>query len=142
MSYRSEGEPVTTQPYRVVLVVDRNAGDRIPELARAFHVWVVESPINTPAIQRFWLPQRTAPEADPLGPGITSFKASEAESTEEICARIAADVDEHHGEYAHDPRWSEIAVYGTSLSKRLQETLAQLGATEFEMTQEGFVCRR
>lgn len=133
---------MSIQSYRVGLVVDRNLGDQIPELARSFHVWAVESPINTAVIQRFWETERSEPDMDPLGPGITSFKASEAESAEEMCARIAGEVDEHHGEFAHDPPWSEIAVYGVTLSKRLREVFTQLGATAFAPTQKGFICRR
>lgn len=133
---------VSTQSHKVGLVVDRNFGDRIPQLARSFHVWVVESPSNTPVIQRFWETERAEPDADPLGPGITSFKASATESAQEMCARIAGDVDEHHGEFAHDPPWSEIAVYGVMLDRRLQEVFTELGVTEFAPTHEGFICRR
>jgi hypothetical protein len=133
---------VSTQSYKVGLVVDRNFGDRIPELARSFHVWVVESPSNTPSIQRFWETEHSKPDADPLGPGITSFKASEGESAQEMCVRIAGEVDEHHGEFAHDPPWSEIAIYGASLNNRLLEVFEELGATEISPTPEGFICRR
>jgi len=133
---------MSSQPYRVGLVVDRGFGNRIPDLARTLHIWVVESAINTPVIQRFWATESSEPTADPLGPGITSFKASETESADDACARIAGDVDEHHGEFAHDPAWSEIAVYGAKLTNRLREVFEELGATKFERTHEGFICRR
>lgn len=133
---------MTTQSYKVGLVVDRDFGNRIPELACAFHVWVVESPSNTPIIQRFWQMERSEPDEDPLGPGITAFKASEAESAQEMCARIAGDVDEHHGDFAHDPPWSEIAVYGVTLDERLRKVFEELGTTRFAQTRDGFICRR
>jgi hypothetical protein len=133
---------VRAQSYKVGIVVDRNYGDRILELASSFHLWAVESPSNTPTIQRFWAIAHPEPDADPLGPGITSFKAPETESAEEMCARIAGDIDEHHGEFAHDPPWSEIAVYGVTLNGRLRDVFAELGATEFAPTQDGFICRR
>jgi hypothetical protein len=125
---------MSNETYRVGLVVDRSYGERLVELARSFHVWAVASPSNTPVIQRLW--------AEATSAGITSFKASEEESAEAMCARIADDIDEHHGELAHDPPWSEIAVYGVSLSERLREVFAELGATEFAPNEEGFVCRR
>jgi hypothetical protein len=59
-----------------------------------------------------------------------------------MCARIAGDVDEHHGEFADDPPWSEIAVYGAALDERLRAVFAELGATDFELLDDGFVCRR
>jgi hypothetical protein len=133
---------MSTQSYRVGLVVDRNFGDRISDVAKSFHVWAVESPINTPVIRQFWDAERGKPEEDPFGSGITSFKASEVETAEEMCTRIAGDIDEHHGEFAHDPPWSEIAVYGVTLNERLREVFAELGATEFEPTSGGFICRR
>ena len=133
---------MSNQSYKVGLVVDRDFGDRIPELARSFHVWVVESPSNTPVISRFWETECLELGADPLGPGITSFKASEGEAAQEMCARIAGEIDEHHGELAHDPPWLEIAVYGATLDNRLREVFKELGATRFASTREGFICRR
>jgi hypothetical protein len=138
----AKGLAVSVQPYKVGIVVDRSFGEEIPELAHSFHVWAVESPINTPAIHEFWEMEYMDPGADPLGPGITSFEASEGESTEEMCARIARDVDEHHGEFAHDPPWSEIEVYGVKLSGCLEDVFVQLGAAEFELSKKGFICRR
>jgi hypothetical protein len=82
------------------------------------------------------------PTADPLGPGITSFLAIEGESQEEMCSRLAGDVDEHHGEFSHDPPWSEILVFGVPLSERLRASFTELGASQFEITQDGFICRR
>jgi hypothetical protein len=117
-------------------VVDRNFGDRIVEIARSCHVWVLESASNTPVVRRLWA------AANPLSPRITTFAARDPESAEDACARIAGDVAQHHGEYAHDPPWSEIVVYGVSLDERLREVFGDLGATQFALTQEGFVCRR
>ena len=110
--------------HKVGLVVDRSFGERIVELARSFHVWVVESPANVPFVRRFWESQL----AD-SGPA-------------DICARIAETVDQHHGEFAHDPPWTELEVFGVELDAALQEVFKDLGATTFEPTPEGFVCRR
>ena len=123
-------------------MVDRNLGEGLATLARSFHVWVVESPSNTPAIQRFWTMDRLDPNAGLIDRGITSFAANEGESVEEMCVRIAEDIDEHHGEFAHDPPWTEIEVFGVPLSKRLEDVFIQLGATHFEPSREGFICRR
>lgn len=132
----------STPAYKVGIVVDRNYANRIPELARAFHVWVVESPKNSAAIQQFWAGEKSDAFGDPLETGITSFKPREGESAQALCAGIAEYVDEHHNAYAHDPPWSEIEVYGADLDDQLREVFSDLGATSFEKTEEGFVCRR
>ncbi|AKU98838.1 hypothetical protein AKJ09_05502 [Labilithrix luteola] len=64
------------------------------------------------------------------------------ESANATSTRIASDIDEHHGEFAHDPPWSEIHVYGTPLSHELEQVFRELGATEFEPTKDGFISRR
>jgi hypothetical protein len=132
---------VSGQQHRVAIVVDRSFGERIADLARTSHVWAVESPENTPAIREVWDREAADPDpgADPLGPGVTSFAADEAESPEETCLRIADVVDEHHG--AHDPPWCEIEVFGVELSPALRELFLELGAATFERTSAGFLCR-
>ncbi|MBN9682351.1 MULTISPECIES: hypothetical protein [unclassified Corallococcus] len=129
-------------PHKVGIVVDPGFGDRVAELARVFHVWVVESRENTPVIQGIWKSGLVEAAADPLAVGVTSFATFEGESLEEMCARIADDVNVHHGEFAHDPPWSEIEVFGGKLTSILRHVFEELGATAFTPTQEGFVCRR
>src|SRR5262245_18136103 len=131
-----------TVKHRVGLVVDRALGERIEELATLFHVWVVESPVNNPAIKRVREAGGPDPSTEPQGTGVTSCHAAHTESTEDMAARIAADVDEHHSEFSHDPPWSEIAVFGAPLTERLRDLFMQLGATAFDSTADGFVARR
>ncbi|HMR10978.1 MAG TPA: hypothetical protein PKA88_34605, partial [Polyangiaceae bacterium] len=64
------------------------------------------------------------------------------ESPAEICVRLSEELEAHHGEFAHDPPWSEIEVYGVSLSPELESVFRELGATAFESTIDGFICRR
>lgn len=133
---------MASPPYRVGLIVDRNFGDRISDLARAFHVWVIASPRNSPVIRAFWNGQSRGHDEDLLASGITSFDATDQESPEDSCVRMASELDEHHGEFSHDPPWSEIAVFGAKLSASVKNAFAEIGATSFESTSDGFVCRR
>jgi hypothetical protein len=55
---------------------------------------------------------------------------------------MAAEVDEHHGEFAQEPPWSEIEVVGATLSPKLRTVFTEIGATEFASTAGGFVCKR
>jgi hypothetical protein len=128
--------------YKVGIVVDRLFGNRIVDVARSFHVWVVESLDNMSAIQQVWESNLSDSKSDPLGPGVTTFVASEEETPEAICARIVYDVEAHHGEFAHEPAWSEIEVFGVKLSPALKKVFEEIGATAFESTQDGFICCR
>ncbi len=128
--------------HKIGLVVDRAYGDRLLELARTRHVWVVESPINTPIVRGYWNSSDAQTPLDPEGPGITSFDAEECESPEETCTRIADDIDTHHGEYAHVPPWSDIAVIGVPLTEHLRHVFSGLGAVSFKALPNGFICTR
>jgi hypothetical protein len=129
-------------PHKVGIVVDPTFGLRLGDLARRFHVWVVDAGDNAPVIRQLWNGERANTPGDPLGSGVTAFTVNDAESAEATCARVAGDVDEHHGEFGHHPPWSEIEVFGTELSPALQVVFQSLGATVFVPTSEGFVCRR
>ncbi len=128
-------------PHKVVIIVDRKLGRQIVDVARRFHTWVVESSINTPVIQCMWA-EDVGGEVGRVGPGITSFEATESETSEDLCARMAAEVDEHHGEFAQEPPWSEIEVIGAIPSPRLRAVFTEIGATAFVATAGGFVCTR
>ncbi|MFB1480313.1 hypothetical protein [Corallococcus sp. RDP092CA] len=127
---------------KVGIVVARDFGSRVADLARVFHVWVVESRANTPVIHGVWKSGLMEAAVDPLAGGVTSFAALEGESPEAMCARIAGAVDEHHGAFAHDPPWSEIEVFGVKLTSTLRHVFDELEATACTPIQEGFVCRR
>lgn len=134
---------MSTEFYKVALVVDRTFGERLLGLAHRFHVWIVDSPINTPVIQQVWNTERSEDNAGFSGPGVTSFKAGDEELPHDMCVRIVEDIDEHHGEFSQVPPWSEIAVYGTTLSDELRDVFSEFGATEIlPVLSGGFICRR
>jgi hypothetical protein len=127
--------------HKVGLVVDRRFGNRLLDLERSIHLWVVESPANSVIVQQIWSTEESS-RKDDLSSGVTSFQASDSESPEETCLRIASDLDEHHGEFGHNPPWSEIEVFGTELTPSLRQAFGELGATVFDRTRNGFRCRR
>ncbi len=128
--------------HRVAIVVDREFGPALSALASRYHVWVVESPTNSPFVREEWEQQSSDSDTDPMGLGVTSFEAAAEEPAEAMCERIADDVEDHHGEFGHDPPWSEIRVVGVSLGPRLEEVFGDFGVVEFVRTPDGFVCRR
>ncbi|MCA1828782.1 MAG: hypothetical protein ABR567_16885 [Myxococcales bacterium] len=109
---------MTESRHRVGIVVNPNFAERIAELARTMHTSVVESPFNTPVVQR--ISARETERGHSLESGVTSVAATEHEPVEEICAGLARKIDLHHGEYSRRPPWSEIAVVGVELTQRLR----------------------
>lgn len=130
------------KPHRVALVVDRHFGRALPALAADYHVWIVQSATNAPAIKDVWGRETLGKETDPLGTGVTAFEADIDEPADAICCRMAEEVAEHHGEFAHDPPWSEIRVVGVTLSPQLDEAFRAIGAVDVVAADDGFLCRR
>lgn len=128
--------------HKVAIIVDREFGASLVDLASQYHVWIVESSANTPVIHEVWSSEALDGDGDPLGPGVTAFQAGAEESPDEMCERIAYEVDDHHGEFGHDPPWTEIKVIGAALSPRLEEAVHDIGAARLCVTPNGFICRR
>lgn len=128
--------------HRVGIVVDRHFGPHIKAIAERHHVWVVRSAENDPVIEAFWKNEQASTDQDLLATGITRFIADEDESPEDICLGIIVDVDKHHNEYAHDPAWTEIHVFGVTLCEALQGAFENIGGVYFKETENGFICWR
>jgi hypothetical protein len=102
------------------------------------HVWACDSPENRLVANRAWASaQRVS-----LEHGITLFKYSESDSSDQVCLDILETVDLHHGEYSHAPPWSEVEVYGAQLTPTLESALVELGFSKFHQTTDGFVAVR
>lgn len=127
---------------RVSIVVDRDYGERILQLAKSSHVWVVDSLDNRPMVERFWREGRLNEKADPFDWGITMFEAESEESPQMSCARILWDVEDHHGKFSQEPPWLEIEVHGAPLDNRLRGLFLELGVVSFEGRSGGFIGRR
>ncbi len=93
-SWKRKSKRMRPTGHKVCLVVDRKLGARIAALADSCHVWAVASPVNTPVIQTVWGAAAATPDDDPMGPGVTSFRADDlTESSESICMRLAEEID-------------------------------------------------
>lgn len=123
--------------YRIALVVDDFFGARLLDLARERYVWVVDSTCNAPWIQRSWAASPADVE-DPLLLGISSFSRYLNENDDDLIVRLLEMIDEHHGEFAHDPPWSEIEVLGARQSERIAEAAQLFGVDRIEETETGF----
>lgn len=126
--------------HRVALVLEVKFGPQLEALAETRHVWAVRSTENESAAHRFWSEERDD-GSDPLCSGITLFDPQGA-TNEEVCLSILDDIDEHHGEFSHDPALNVLEVYGASLTKRIREEFSSLGFRRFDRSEVGFVAFR
>jgi hypothetical protein len=62
-----------TQPYRVFVVVDRDYGQRLAELAETGPVWIVDTPANRSVAQEIWAARPNSSHLE----GVTTFKVPE-----------------------------------------------------------------
>lgn len=126
--------------YRIVLVVDEQFGSRVLELVRTAYVWLVESAENDLWAKEVW--ESSQDTDDPLLHGLSTFKREQEEMGDALIIRLIDMIDEHHGEFAHDPEWSVIDVLGTSLSDAIQEAVVGYGVDRCETIPGGFRLHR
>jgi hypothetical protein len=135
MNYQNED--MNAKPERVTIVLDPEFGERLSDLARDAHVWVVDSAQNKVAVEHYMEELKSR-----------SINAEEQKLTLTIFHRRKLDsgfletLEDHHGEYAQNPPWSEIEVIGSLLDKQTQELLKDWGFRDFEPTSEGFIARK
>ena len=89
--------------YKVHIIIDPEYGEKIRNLPEGEPVWVVESSINYPIIQSLW--EQNILYTNHLT-GITSFQNSNYDSNDDILLSMIDSIEDHHGEYSHDPPYN------------------------------------
>ncbi len=128
-----------TKHHRVAVVFDEHAGAWLAALAARCHVWLVASEENQKAAQDGW--QTAGPVADDLASGVTTF-TREAQRADEALASVLELVEDHHGEFAHDPPVDEILVVGLEPTDAVSSVLRDWGYTSIHIDAEGLSARR
>lgn len=124
--------------YRIFVVLDRDYGERLSELARTGPVWIVDTPVNRATAQQVWAVYPSRSHLD----GITTFKTSDDCSPEDTLINELDTIDLHHGTYSANPPYTVLEVIGAVLSERLKTELSQFGFDDFQPTTEGFRAAR
>jgi hypothetical protein len=124
-------------PYKVIVVVDRNFGERLVTLPEGTPVWIVDTPINSPVAHCLWKERK---HNDLMG--ITIFQADSFISPEAILIGELDTIDLHHGSFSADPPYVQLEVYGTHLCNEIRTELFRYGFNEFDSTLEGFRASR
>jgi len=125
-------------PYTVYVVVDREFGDRLSELAADVPVWIVNTTLNRTAAQSLGKERK---HEDHLR-GVTTFEGSESSSPEDLLVSQIDTIDLHHGIYSASPPYTIFEVLGAPLSDRIKAELSKFGFTEFSATRKGFCASR
>jgi hypothetical protein len=123
-----------TQPYRVFVVVDRDYGQRLTELAKTGPVWIADTPANRSAAQEIWAahPNRSHLE------GVTTFKIPEGISSEDMLINELDTIDLHHGTYSGKPPYTVLDVICTAITAILKAELGDYGFDNYQDTAQGF----
>ena len=125
-------------PYKVVVVVDREFGEKLSELEQGVPVWIVDTPTNKPVAERFW---KKRPNEGHLT-GITTFNDLPSLSREESLLSRLDTIELHHGAYSADPPYTVLEVFGTQLTDNAKGVLSEYGFDKFQITSTGFVTSR
>jgi hypothetical protein len=125
-------------PYRVIVVLDREYGEHLSELPPKVPVWIVDTPLNRAAAQKSWAADSQRSHLV----GVTTFKTRSDSSPEEALVSELDTIDLHHGIRSANPPYTVLEVVGTNLTVALESTLSQLGFNQFEATPRGFCAMR
>jgi hypothetical protein len=125
-------------PYRVFVVLDREYGERLSELAGKGPVWVVDNPLNRAEAQKLWAAYPNRSHLD----GVTTFKTLDNCSPEETLINELDTIEEHHGIYSADPPYTVLEVIGTAATERIKAELARFSFNRFEASPNGFRAMR
>ncbi|HLJ85720.1 MAG TPA: hypothetical protein VKZ53_02800 [Candidatus Angelobacter sp.] len=120
--------------YREFVVVDRQYGEHLTELAQTGPVWIVDSPANRAAAQQLWAANPNRGHLD----CITMFELGKNSSSEDILINELNTIDLHHGAYSANPPYAVLEAIGAVISTRLKAELSQFGFDESQETSEGF----
>ena len=125
------------EPYKVVVVVDRNFGEKLVALPPGVPVWIVDTSTNTSVARRL---RKERPASSHLN-GITTYNDVDV-SREESLLNQLPDIDLHHGPHSTKRPYTQLEVIGTPLSDKLKIALADYGFRQFSTTSEGFLTIR
>ncbi len=128
-----------TEHHRVAIVIDEHASVLLPTLVDRCHVWLVDSEENTKAAEYYWAQANTL--EDELTCGVTTF-ARQADLPEQLLDIALELVEDHHGEFSHDPSVDEVLVIGAKSTDAVLAVLRGWGYTEIRSEAEGLVARR
>ncbi|VTU20979.1 hypothetical protein H4CHR_00695 [Variovorax sp. PBS-H4] len=101
----------------VLLVIDQRFGSKVELLPYPCPLWIIESEANRGALKNS--SSRNWP--------LTWFPIRSGESATEVFARISYSLDQHHNEFAQDPPYDVLDVYGLPPNVDMLPSVRDLG---------------
>jgi hypothetical protein len=129
---------MSTAPYSVSVVLDRNYGHRLRDPLKTGPVWAVDSEVNRKYALDIWAEK---PDISHLQ-GLTLFKVADDTSPEDMLIGEMWTIDLHHGVDSADPPFTIIRVFGCSMTSEVQEALKSFDFELFTETGTGFEATR
>jgi len=128
----------------LILIVDPNYGDRLVKVAQFAPVWVVATPDNADACQRF---RETRHVTDHREQGaVTDYEVDNADDRFANLLDILPSLQEHHGQIRDDrfsfPEDFILEVIGLSPTVSVTNALREFGFASFFETSGGFQARK
>jgi hypothetical protein len=124
----------------LIVVVDPEYGDRLASCVRQAPVWVVASPVNTPACERLRRIHQTIDHRE-IG-AITACSVSDVDCRVENLIGMLSTLELHHGEFRDEvlsfPKGFVLGVIGIPPGDRVTTALQEFGFSTFTPTQSGF----
>ena len=124
-------------PYKVVVIVDREYGAQLSEVADGVSVWIVDTPVNRAVAERRWANRPTESHLT----SVTTFKTA-GSSPDEILLQELDMFDLHHGEYSAQPPYTILEVMGAALNDKITAALGEFGFNHFQSTGTGLRATR
>lgn len=125
-------------PSRVLVILDREFGQRLRAVWPEPAIWIELSPVNQPVVHALW--KNTSEPTHLIG--ITGLPFQPSIGPEERFLAELDMIDLHHGACSTNTPYIEITVLGCRLTNRIRTALAELGFDDFEEQDLGFVARR
>lgn len=125
--------------YSVAIVVDKNFGEILSQLAGRLPVWICGSPGNLPFIDKMWMEAKEFPFRNI---NVTKFQNSDHQSPEEMLINQLDVVDLHHGQLSQCPSWSILEIYGALPNIHVEKELNRFGEGQIDVFQNGFMYTR
>lgn len=124
-------------PDRLLVILDREFGERLRNVSPDQPVWIVESTANTAAVKALWAMARE----DHYLTNVTSFTPSHADP-ERAFLNVFDMIDLHQGPYSSETSYKRLEVIGVMLDKPIEAALAPYGFDTFHRSPEGFIGTR
>ncbi|MBU1221388.1 hypothetical protein KKF34_02800 [Myxococcota bacterium] len=127
----------------VALIIDEMFGEKIFNLVKDHHAWIIKSEKNSGALEKLvkmdWFLSYDPHNYDVLGPGFSTFNKGDSLDIYDLFSNIIFEILDHHDGYI-TTKWTEIKVFGLELNDQVIEILHDNDIVVFIEENDHFIC--